>query len=395
MTVKEVFKTSLTALTLNKIRSLLTMLGVIIGVFSVVALVSVVKGFQNYITDQFNSLGSNLLYVMPGKITIGGNGGGGQHFTENKLSYTNIDTLQTYLSDSLAGISAQIETSKNIEYKTKKYQSTIMGGNASMGEILNLQINQGRFYTKSERDAKAKVVILGKTVLDELFPTKNPIGENVKISGISFLVIGTLKSKGPAMDAAVYIPDTTTKNSLGVDKFTSIMLKAKEGADIDQIMSEVKLALRRDLKEDDFTVFTQKEILSSINDILNVLSIGLAAIAGISLFVGGIGIMNIMLVSVTERTREIGLRKALGATSKDIALQFITESVALSVVGGLIGLILAWAATLGIQSLLRAEVPWWAAVLAFGFSLIVGVVFGTYPAINAAKKDPIEALRYE
>jgi putative ABC transport system permease protein len=173
------------------------------------------------------------------------------------------------------------------------------------------------------------------------------------------------------------------------------MMKAKDGADMDTVIKEAKLALRRDLKEDDFSVFSQKEILSSINSILGVLSIGLAAIAGISLFVGGIGIMNIMLVSVTERTREIGLRKALGATSKDIALQFITESVALSVTGGGIGLLLAWLATQAVQSLIRAEVPWWAALLGFGFSLVVGVIFGTYPAVSAAKKDPIEALRYE
>jgi ABC-type antimicrobial peptide transport system permease subunit len=394
MTLQEIFRSSSTALVLNKVRTFLTMLGVVIGVFAVVSLVSLVKGFENYITDQFSALGSNLIWVMPGVINFE-QGGGEPSYANNKLGYKHIDLLKRYVGDEFTDISPMVEVPKIVKYKTKTYTSTLMGGTERVLEILSVQIDKGRFYTKSEVDTKAKVVILGKLVVEELFPTKDPIGEQVKIDGINFTVIGTAKERGPSFDDRTFIPETTVKSSLAIDRFTAIIVKVKNGLDMEAVASSIKLALRRDLKADDFTVMSQKDILSSINSILNVLSICLAAIAGISLFVGGIGIMNIMLVSVTERTREIGLRKALGATSRDIMLQFMTESVVISILGGSLGLLLAWLSTLAIQSLLRAEVPWWSVLLAFGFSLLVGVIFGTYPALSASKKDPIEALRYE
>lgn len=394
MKVAEIFRSSLTALTLNKIRTFLTMLGVIIGVFAVVSLVSLVKGFENYITDQFSSLGSNLLWVMPGAVNLS-QGGGEPNYSNNKLDHKHIDLIKLYSGDYITDISPMMRIPKTVKYKTKSYTATLTGGNERVIDILNVQIDKGRFYNKSEADSKSKVVVLGKLVVDELFPTKNPIGEQVKIDGISFTVVGTAMEWGPNFDDRVFLPDSTIKGSLGIDKFTAILVRVKNGVDMEEAARSIKLAVRRDLKADDYTVLSQKDILSSINNILAVLSVALAAIAGISLFVGGIGIMNIMLVSVTERTREIGLRKALGATSRDILLQFMTESIVISSLGGAIGLGLAWASTIAVQSFLRAQVPWWSVFLGFGFSLFVGVVFGTYPALSAAKKDPIEALRYE
>jgi len=394
MRTSEIFRSSVVALSLNKIRTFLTMLGVIIGVFAVVALVSVVKGFENYITDQFNSLGSNLIWVMPGMVSFE-QGGGEPSFANNKLDSKHVELIERYASDIYSEISSVVRVPKTIKYKTKTYTATLTGGTERMYEILNVQLDLGRFFSKAEVDSKARVLILGSLVTEELFPTKNPIGEKVKIDGISFTIIGTAKPWGPNFDDRVFIPDTTIKSSLGVDRYTGIIVRVKDDADMEDASRKIKLAVLRDLKEDDFTVMSQKDILSSVNSILNVLSVGLAAIAGISLFVGGIGIMNIMLVSVTERTREIGLRKALGATSKDILIQFLTESILIGFLGGALGLILAWIGTLIASSWIRAEIPWWSVLLGFGFSVVVGVVFGTYPAMSASKKDPIESLRYE
>jgi putative ABC transport system permease protein len=394
MTASETIKSALRSLGVNKIRSFLTMLGVIIGVFAVVALVSVIQGFKNYITDQFNALGSNLVYVMPGMVSLEKHNDPGS-FTNNKLEEKNVDTIKSYLGNDVVAASAIIRTSKIAKYKTKSYNATISAGNADVIEVTNVPMEKGKFYTKGNVSAKAKVVVIGKMVKDELFATRNPIGEKITIGGSTFTVIGVGKAWGPSFDDRVFMPDTTAKSVLGITNYTTIAIKLREGVDVDNTIRLIKLSLLKDMKSDEFTVLSQKDILSSVNNILGMLTIALAAIAGISLFVGGIGIMNIMLVSVTERTREIGLRKALGATPRDILYQFMTEAIIISVLGGLIGLLMAWGATLAIQSILNAQVPWWSVALGFGFSLFVGVVFGTYPAISASKKDPIEALRYE
>lgn len=389
----ETIRTAVNSLRLNKVRSALTMLGVIIGVFSVVSLVSLVRGFQNYVTDQFNAIGSNLIIVTPG--FSGFSDDPSKAYTNNKLEDKHVDMLKTYLSDKFIGISPSIRVGKDLKYKTNEYYSTLSAGNYETKDIFDLQLKSGRFFTKSEEETGAKVIVLGNDVNRELFGTKNSIGEYIKIDNESFLVIGYTKEKGQNFDDRVFLPYTTVKKTFDVTKLSSIVLKAKNNQDIDMLMRDVKLTLMRDMKKDDFSVLSQKDIISSIQNILNVISMGLGAIAGISLLVGGIGIMNIMLVSVTERTKEIGLRKALGATSKNIAFQFIYEAVFLSVVGGFIGLLLGWLLTFALKSFVRAEVPLWSIFLALGFSVLVGVIFGTYPAIKASNKDPIEALRYE
>lgn len=391
--IPETLKSAFRALSLNKVRTALTMLGVIIGVFSVVALVSVVQGFQNYITDQFNALGSNLILVTP---SIGGeNQDPSRAFMGNKLNSKNVDTINLYVGDKIEAVTPSIRVARQLKYKTKTYNGTLVGGNYTSYGIYGLETAFGQYYTKADDTKGAKVVFISWGVKEDLFGDKNPVGEKIKIENSTFEIVGVAKSKGATFDDRVFVPDSTLKEELGLETVSSIAVKVKEGYDLDQIMHEIKVALLKDMKSDDFSVMTQKDVLSSIDAILSVLSTALAAVAGISLLVGGIGIMNIMLVSVTERTQEIGLRKALGATSKDIGMQFLSESIMISITGGVLGLLLGYLGTVAVSSFLRATVPWWAVVVALGFSIIVGVIFGTYPALSASKKDPIEALRFE
>src|SRR3972149_3076068 len=390
--VPETIKSALSALALNKVRTFLTMLGVIIGVFSVVALVAVVQGFQNYITDQFESLGSNLILVTP---KMSQDHDPGRTFMGNRLSLKNVDTINLYVGDKISVVTPSIRIAKVAEYKSKAYSGTVVGGNYQSYSVYGLEKEFGSYYTKSDDLNKANVVFISSDVKKELFGDRNPVGEKIKIENTTFEVLGVAKPKSPTFDDRIFMPDTSLKAAFNVEVLASIAVKAKDGQDLNELMREIKLALLKDMKSDDFSVVTQKDVLSSIDQILSVLSSALAAVAGISLLVGGIGIMNIMLVSVTERTREIGLRKALGATSKNIGAQFLIEAIVISLGGGIVGLSLGYLSTLAVSSLVRAAIPWWAIVLALGFSILVGVIFGTYPALSASKKDPIESLRFE
>ncbi len=390
--VPETIKSALSALALNKVRTFLTMLGVIIGVFSVVALVAVVQGFQNYITDQFESLGSNLILITP---KMSEDHDPGRTFMGNKLSLKNIDTINLYVGDKITAVTPSVRVAKVAEYKTKTYSGTVVGGNYQSYSIYGLETELGSYYTKADDSQKANVVFISSDVRKELFGDRNPVGEKIKIENTTFEILGVAKPKSPTFDDRIFMPDTSLKAAFNVEVLSSIAVKVKEGQNIEEVMREIRLALLKDMKADDFSVVTQKDVLSSIEQILGVLSSALAAVAGISLLVGGIGIMNIMLVSVTERTQEIGLRKALGATSKNIGRQFLAEAIVISLGGGVVGLLLGYISTLVVSSFIRATIPWWAIGLAMGFSVFVGVVFGTYPALSASKKDPIEALRFE
>lgn len=392
--VIEIIKTAFVALNSNRIRTSLTMLGVIIGVAAVILLISLGRGFQNYITDQFEALGSNLLFISPGKSNFGGDPA--QRFSRNKLDERHVEMIEREDSDFISQVTPYISSGSNVKYKTKTYYSSVISTNELGFSIFNFEVDEGRYFTKNEVKANAKVVLLGKEVVDELFVNRSPIGEKIKLeNGQTLEVIGTIKEKGQNFDDAISMPYTTAKEIFEIDKFSSIAMKANPDKNINQAIRKVKSTLLKDLKDDEFTVLSQSDVLSSIQNILGILTIGLGAIAAIALVVGGIGIMNIMLVSVTERTREIGLRKAIGATPFDIASQFLIESVFLSVGGGTVGIILGWALSFIGRAFIRTEVPFWAILLAFSFSAFVGIIFGTYPAYKASRKDPIEALRYE
>lgn len=393
MNILETINTALTALRSNKVRSILTMLGVVIGVFAVLSLVSLVQGVRNYVTDQFSALGSNLILVAPGAIRPGNDPAAA--FSNNKLSVKDVDDINRFASDYIVGASPNIRLGKKVTYKTKSFFTTIAGFNADFTKITKFEIARGRAFNRQELDSSAKVALIGPQVTKEIFGSIDPLGKKVKLGSDYFLIIGTLVSKGQNVDDRLVVPYTALQDTYGIKKLSGITAKAKEGVDMDTAMRQIEIILLKNHKKDEFTVISQKDILSSIQNILNMLSIGLSSIAGISLLVGGIGIMNIMLVSVNERVREIGLRKALGATPVNIAFQFLIESITISLLGGLIGIFFGWLLTLALHAFVRAQMPLWSIFLAIGFSVFVGVLFGTYPAIQASKKEPIEALRYE
>jgi len=392
--VKETLSAALKSLLLNKIRSFLTMLGVIIGVFAVISLVSLVGGIQNYVEDQFNDLGANLIFVSSGNNNYRG-GRPGQNLSSSNLKEEHIELIEKEAGDYIDYVTPTVQTVKTIKYKTNNFYTTIIGVSNTADKIFSINAAEGRFLNKSEVNNSSKSVVIGYAMKKRLFSQENPLKKNIKIDGKSYEVVGILAKKNPEYDEALIMPYTTLRDNFDGTTIISIVSKAKSQFPITKAAESVKLAMYRDLHDDEFSVMTQEDILESINSILGILAVALATISGISLLVGGIGIMNIMLVSVTERTREIGLRKALGATSFDIKRQFMIEAVIISLSGGLIGLLLGWLSTLAIKNLVRATVPFWAIPLALGFSVLVGVVFGTYPAVKASKKDPIEALRYE
>lgn len=393
--IKELLKTALSSLFANKTRSFLTMLGIIIGVFAVVTLISIGQGIQNFVTSRFSNLGSNLIFVAPGKLDLRGDPGA--NYLTNKLDDKHLKLVETYSSDYVRYLTPMMEIGKNLSYKNKTYYSVVQATNEEGNLAYNVELVSGKFFEKSDVTTRNKVVVIGSEIAKEFFSNQEAIGNNIKIDDKVFTVIGVAKEKGGQLDSRVYIPYTTAKRMFNIERFSALVMQAKSPDLVDSGIKSVENALLRDLDETDFTVLSQKEILDSFTSILANITIGIGAIAAISLLVGGIGIMNIMLVTVTERTREIGLRKAVGATPNNIALQFMVEATSLSVLGGLIGLSLGILVAFIIRTYFGfdAEVPLWSVILAFTFSFGVGVIFGTYPAIKAAQKDPIEALRYE
>jgi len=394
MNVKEVLSSATKSLLLNKVRSFLTMLGVIIGVFSVISLVSLVGGIQNYVKAQFEDLGSNLIFIVSGNVGSSA-GGFGSAISSANLKEKHVDLIRNSAKDYIEIVSPQVQTYVTTKYKTHDEYTFVFGVSYESSELFNSRTEKGRYFSRTEQNNSARVAVLGNLLGKKLFGDENPVNKSIKVDGKSYEVVGVLAKKSPDYDESLILPYTTVLDNLPSTSIRAITAKAKNEVDLEEATRQVKLALLRDLDSDQFTVMTQEDVLESIGSILNILTIALVSISSISLLVGGIGIMNIMLVSVTERTKEIGLRKALGATSRDIKRQFMVEAVVISSLGGLIGLILGWLSTVVIKNLINASVPFWAIPLALGFSIAVGVVFGTYPAAKASEKDPIEALRYE
>jgi putative ABC transport system permease protein len=397
MSLWESFRLAFDALRANALRAALTMLGVIIGVMAVILLISMGQGVTSEITGQISGLGSNLLFVMPGHFDVQDTSGTGGLPTY-KLRPADVDLIKhrSNLADGVVGV---VESPINISYKTHTSKTIAVCTNESYPDVMSRPIAEGRFLTVSQVQSARHVAVLGTTVVKNVFGSIDPLGKQVSLGGQKYIVVGVMSEKGMMMgqdfDNGVYVPITVANNLVGNERLSEIVVKAKSADAIAETKKEIESILLKKFSKDDFTVFSQGETLSIMKNILGIMTLMLAGIASISLLVGGIGIMNIMLVSVTERTREIGIRKAVGARTTDIMVQFIIEAVLLSALGGLTGIILGVGAALVINNWLPAQISAWSIALAFCFSAGVGVFFGVYPAWKAARLDPIEALRYE
>lgn len=395
MKLIESFRIAIKALSANKVRSALTMLGVIIGVAAVILLVSIGTGVQSQVTGQISGLGSNLLFVFPGSFEGGGSGGPGGGITK-QFNTDDVEYVQRRIGAQGVVIpTLQAAAQLRVGNRTK---GTTLGGTDQNGDASAGSLESGRWLTRGEVVGASRVAVIGSDVRDEFYPGQEPIGRELDINGQPFKIIGMLTKKGGSLggsqDNVVYVPVTTAQTMLSTRDISAMLVEVADVDSIEAVKAQVERALKPRFS-DQFTVFTQEQTLGILSTLLGTLTAMLAGLASISLLVGGIGIMNIMLVSVSERTREIGIRKAVGARTYDILSQFVIEAVMLSVLGGLVGILLGAGGALALQPLVPAEVTPWAVVLAFVFSAVVGVFFGVYPAYRASRLDPIEALRYE
>lgn len=381
----------------NKVRTVLTSLGILIGVFSVVAMISLGLGLKNYIENQFEDLGSNLIIIFPGSGLSGGAASfgpglaGGAEFDEK-----DIITLQKI--NEIDYVVPVFMKSSTIEGNNETKGGYVFGVNEDMFPLSNLEPLEGDILTKSDIQKRGKEVVLGETIATNLFEDpKRAVGDFVRVANQRYKIIGVIKKKGDnELDNGVFMSYKTTYGNLNPDRtFFAIYMGVDDEDNVTLAKEKAEEALLRRYEEDDFSVSEQAEILSTINDIFAIINIFLIALGSISLLVGGIGIMNIMYASVTERTKEIGIRRAIGATKRDILLQFLSQSILLSLIGGIIGLGLAWLIVILIHSVFPAEVNATAVAIGLGISTGIGVFFGVFPARRAANLSPIDAIRYE
>lgn len=405
-------RTALTGLGANKMRSTLTILGVVIGVAAVISLMSIGRGSQAAITNNIESMGTNLLFVSPGASTQ--EGVRGVLGSAGTLTLEDAEAISE--APAVVAVAPQVQSFAQVVAGRQNTRTQVIGVTPEYQYVRNFPLAQGDFITASQVKNRAKVVVLGSSVSETLFGRLNPVGESVKIDGVQYKIIGVLESKGGtgfgSQDDVIMAPITTVQARMSRQRTTSggltvqsINVQVTSSADIDAATQQITAILegRHDVTagNDDFTITSQQDMVQTLKESTGVFVLFLAAIAGISLLVGGIGIMNIMLVSVTERTREIGIRKSVGARRQDILSQFMVESATLSLLGGGIGILVGWGISrlisglslsgTTINTVMSADIL----ILAVSVSAAIGIVFGLYPAYRAARLNPIDALRYE
>ena len=406
MNFANLFKIAVRALSNNKLRGFLTMLGIIIGVASVITMLAIGQGSKKSIHEEFSELGSNMIMIQPGGDMRGGMRQSAEDMETLKLEdYQNIVDETRYVSYT----SPSVNSSGQVIYGANNAPTTIYGISPDYMDIRRYKVEDGDMFTEQDIATAAKVCVVGKTVVDNLFPNgENPVGKVIRFQKLPFRIVGVLESKGynsmgMDQDDLIFAPYTTIqKKVLAITHLQGITCSALKEEYTEQAIDEISEILRRNHKlkatdEDDFTIRSQQELSSMLTSTTDMMTVLLAAVAGISLLVGGIGIMNIMYVSVTERTREIGLRMSIGAKGIDILAQFLIESILISVTGGLIGVVLGVGSALIVNYVAHFPIfiqPW-SVLLSFVVCTATGIFFGWYPAKKAAQLDPIEAIRYE
>lgn len=414
MQLKYSLKIALEGLQTNKSRSGLTILGIVIGITSIILIMSIGTGAENLILNEISGFGAEVIVVRPGKEPTGPTDFADTLFADS-LKQRDVDALKKKSNvPDIVEVAPTVIVTGSVSYQGETFRPTTLGGSAEfMGKMLNIFPEEGVFFGEAEIRNRASVAVIGSKVKEELFGDSDALGENIKLKGRNFRVVGVLPEKGQTpffnVNEIVIIPYTTAQQYLlGINHFHEILTRVDSPESVDRTVKDIEITLRQlhgidDPDKDDFFVVTQQGIVDQIKTIIGVLTAFLGAVVAISLVVGGIGVMNIMLVSVTERTREIGLRKAIGATNKDIMTQFLLEAVILTVTGGVIGSALGVILSLGASFALSAGLgvswqfifPISAVILGVGVAAFVGLIFGSFPARQASLKSPIEALRYE
>ncbi|MDI1462775.1 ABC transporter permease [Catellatospora sp. KI3] len=392
MRFAEAWRVALDALRANRLRSMLTMLGMVIGVGAVVILVALGTGTRDAVQAQVEGLGSNLLIVVPGQVNFNAAP------TVSKLDRTDLDAVVKVVGDR-DRVTVSLTSGENVRAGNNAMFTSVLGVLESTPKVFLRDLRTGTYLSRTDVDTGRRVAVLGDKVARQLYGARDPVGQQLSIAGVRFRVIGVFAPLGQSLgvdrDNEVHIPLTTAQRLIGTNRIDAFAVKAPDSDGIDSLGRDIVAELHRRHPDDEFSAVTQGQILGALGEILGVLTAVLAAIAGISLLVGGVGVSNIMLVSVRERTREIGLRKAVGARPRDIGLQFLLEAVLLTSVGGILGIVIGVGVSLAVGALspVPAVVTWWSAVLAFGVSAGVGIAFGVVPAQRAGKLDPVVALR--